>query len=34
VISIGHRSTLREFHDQMMSLDGVRSSKKGTAAAS
>jgi vitamin B12/bleomycin/antimicrobial peptide transport system ATP-binding/permease protein len=34
VVSIGHRSTLREFHDQMMSLDGVRSSKKGTAAAS
>jgi vitamin B12/bleomycin/antimicrobial peptide transport system ATP-binding/permease protein len=34
VVSIGHRSTLREFHDHMMSLDGVRAPQKGTAAAS
>ncbi len=34
VISVGHRSTLREFHDRMLSLDGARARQKGVAAAS
>jgi len=34
VISVGHRSTLREFHDRLLSLDGAGARQKGVAAAS
>ncbi len=34
VISVGHRSTLREFHDRILSLDGAGAHQKGVATAS
>jgi vitamin B12/bleomycin/antimicrobial peptide transport system ATP-binding/permease protein len=34
VVSVGHRSTLREFHDRLLSLDGADARRKGVAAAS
>jgi putative ATP-binding cassette transporter len=34
VISVGHRSTLREFHDRILSLVGAGGRQKDVAAAS
>ncbi|HET7593842.1 MAG TPA: ABC transporter ATP-binding protein/permease [Stellaceae bacterium] len=34
VISVGHRSTLRDFHDRILSLDGAARREKDIAAAS